>query len=237
MTTIVVIPARNEADNIEEVVSRVVSRGYRCIVVDDGSNDGTGILTYSRGAYNVRTGGVGIALATIYGMQEALHRGASTVVTMDAGLSHYPVDIPQMLVAINDGADMVIGSRFCKNGLYIGRWHRKLLSRLYASVMNFSQRGASYKDWTSGFRAYRTEVIQYLLSLSYTAKGHAWQAETLARAGEKGFRIKETPITYRAGDSSFSWKSAQEALVVQSAVMHHMGGVGERESSHSVTHL
>lgn len=133
------------------------------------------------------------------------------VVTIDAGWSHDPDEIPYLLA---DTADVVIGSRFCPGGVHEGPWWRRSGSQAYARAWQL-RTGQSIQDWTSGFRAYSHPALQALHGFQSTTRGHGVQAEILHYLLDLGFTVSEVPITYRVmPGSTLSWPVVREACGV-----------------------
>jgi dolichol-phosphate mannosyltransferase len=216
----------NEAGNIAPLVNALRLDGFAVCVIDDGSHDGTAAIARGAGASIIETGGgLGIGPSLMQGWRFVLAEGATAVVQIDAGCSHDPNDATRLLSGL-DGADMVIGSRFCRGATYDnthGRRLRPTLSRAAALACN-AVTGPCFSDWTSGYRGFRPETLEALLRHRYLSRMHAWQIETLAHANADGLTIVEVPITYRAGRSSFGWRAANEAINAWLHVTHHIGG-------------
>jgi hypothetical protein len=139
----------------------------------------------------------------------ALTHGADRIVQMDAGGSHIAIESLSLLA---NGSQLVIGSRFLPDSRYYGRPWRALMSRA-ASFACSAKAGCRLTDWTSGFRAFTSDAIAYLLNFcDYKARMHGWQIEVLGKAIRSGMSIAEMPITYRAGESSFDLSVAREAF-------------------------
>lgn len=226
MSDFAVISALNEADTIGALVDSLLLDGIRSIVVDSASTDATADEAKYAGAMVIQLQSrPGIGPALMRGWQIALGQCASRIVQLDAGGSHNPVDALRLLSRLDNGADMIIGSRFRHGARYVnnGAWYRPHFSRLAALLCCFAQSKAWYSDWTSGYRAFTPDALRSLLKKRYTAKMHGWQIETLAHAGELGFRIAEVPITYTAGRSSFNRGVALEAVNVWFDIINHRG--------------
>lgn len=199
---VVVLPTYNEAENIRRVVDAVRRQGFRVLVVDDGSPDGTGAIADSLAdGYNTAVvhrkekGGLGPAYAA--GFRRAIDAYADVVCEMDADLSHDPADLPRLIAAIDDGADVVIGSRYVAGG-GVADWplHRRALSRggnIYARMML----GGGIHDMTGGYRAYRTAAVKQLDPWSAEASGYGFQIEMAWRAAALGLTVAEVPIIFR----------------------------------------
>ncbi len=158
----VVIAAYNEAGVIGEVVDgvgRYVDAG-RVIVVDDGSNDGTGEAAAAHGARVVRhivNRGQGAALAT--GIKAALRLGALVVVTFDADGQHDPADLPKITEPILSGrVDIVLGTRFGHDGPPIPAVRRLLLKAGVAFTRITSR--VKVTDAHNGYRALSRDAAE-----------------------------------------------------------------------------
>lgn len=217
---LVVLPTFNEADNLEKIASAILARGPRLLIVDDGSPDGTGDIA-DRLAEDERVDvlhrrekrGLGPAYAA--GFAVGLTRGARILCEMDADFSHDPADLPRLVAAVDDGADLAIGSRYVPGG-GVENWplHRRALSRggnLYANLML----GIHARDVTSGFRAFRADALRRLRPDECRSSGYAFQIEMAWRAERLGLEVTEIPITFRdreVGDSKMNMGIALEAV-------------------------
>lgn len=144
-----------------------------------------------------------------YGLQFGANR--DRVVTIDAGGSHDPADIPWML---EQHEDVVIGSRFCPGGHHGGPRSRRWGSRIYGLACVLAT-GNGIRDWTSGYRVYSPRAVKAILAADITADRHAVQAEMLRAAIQAGCTVTETPIHYQVmPGSTFNRKAAAEAITV-----------------------
>jgi dolichol-phosphate mannosyltransferase len=148
------------------------------------------------------------------GYRGALEGDYSRAVQLDADFSHDPNMLPAMINAARD-ADVVIGSRYCRDGRVVN-WpcHRRLLSR-FANQYVARITGLSVRDSTSGFRCYTRRALQCLLKIGITSEGYAFQVEMAFRAQRAGLRVVEIPITFtdrRAGQSKMSSKVIFESM-------------------------
>ena len=223
--TLVVIPTLNERMNVATVIGRVRAAvpAAHVLVVDDGSDDGTPELVEelaeSRGRIDVlrRRGPRGLGPAYREGFAAGLAAGFDTLVQMDADLSHDPVDLPPLLEALDQGADLAIGSRYVDGGLTVD-WpkRRELLSRAggwYARRML----QCPVRDITSGFRASRADLLRRMQLETIGSTGYGFQIEMTNRACRIGAAITEVPIVFReraAGASKMSGMIALEALLM-----------------------
>lgn len=217
----VVIPTYNERENLPHIVAAVTNQGYRVLVVDDSSPDGTGALADRLAADDARVTAIhrprkeGLGPAYTEGFDHALGAGAQIVIEMDADFSHDPADLPRLVAAIDGGADMAIGSRYVKGGS-TPDWPlaRKAISRggnLYARLML----GIPVKDATAGFRALRAEALRTLPYRTAEASGYGFQVEIAWRAHEQGLAIVEVPISFRdrtRGTSKMGTEIVLEAM-------------------------
>ncbi len=205
MDTIVIIPTYNEAENIDALVKAVLASGdLHVLIVDDNSPDGTGEiadrLAKDNPAIKVihRNEKLGLGPAYIEGFRYALSRGYSHIIQMDCDFSHDPGDIPRLLEEMKrSGADLVIGSRYVKGGRISG-WPlvRHVLSRggnIYARLVL----GNTVKDWTTGFKLFKAEVLKDILKNNSYADGYAFLAEMTYRTIKRGYKVKELPIVFR----------------------------------------
>jgi dolichol-phosphate mannosyltransferase len=212
---LVVIPAYNEADTIEELVERA-SRHADVCVVDDASKDGTGDLVEATGKAHVirHTENTHIAGGLLDGMRYALAEGYDFCITMDAGLSHDPDVIPEFMR--HTEADLVIGYRESHSNVPA---HRRALSWGAAQAMNLALEGrlvpwggARLRDVTSGYRMYSRRAVELLVGARMQSKTFDFHIEALAYVFRAGMRIEETPIHYAFTNSSLRWSIVGEAL-------------------------
>jgi dolichol-phosphate mannosyltransferase len=224
----VVLPTFNEAENIERTVGTVLAvlneaspSGFRVLIVDDDSPDGTGSiadrLAAEHRAVEVlhRQTREGLGPAYLAGFRQALSAGAGYVLEMDADGSHDPHDIARLLTTVRDGdADLALGSRYVSGGR-VTDWSllRRAVSRggsWYAQVVL----GVHVRDLTGGFKCFAARVLSAIDLDSVRSRGYAFQVELTYRAVSAGFRVVEIPITFRnrrLGSSKMNWRIAAEA--------------------------
>jgi dolichol-phosphate mannosyltransferase len=217
----VVIPTYNERENLSSIVNSVTRFGYRVLVVDDNSPDGTGDLAdglaHESELVRVlhRTSKQGLGPAYADGFRQAIGAGAEILCEMDADFSHDPATLPRLVAAVERGADLAIGSRYVEGG-GVPDWpfHRRMLSKggnTYAKLML----QLPVNDATGGFRAFRKEALTRLHPETCLASGYAFQVEMTWRAVREGMRIEEVPITFRdrtAGKSKMGLPIVLEAM-------------------------
>jgi dolichol-phosphate mannosyltransferase len=225
MRTLVVTPTYEEAENIEEFLRRLRAAvpDADVLVVDDSSPDGTGEIAERLASelghidvlHRATKEGLGDAYRAGFGL--GMERGYDRLVQVDADLSHAPEIIPSLLRAVDDGADMAIGSRYVEGGLIPHwPWFRRALSRYgnrYAGLVL----GLKMRDATSGFRAYRAEALQRSDYEASRAKGYGFQIETAYRIVRTGGTIAEVPILFTdrvRGYSKMTWGIFAEELLL-----------------------
>ena len=222
---IVLIPTYNERDNLERVIEEVKNHlpTGDILIIDDQSPDGTGELAdqlaQSDQQLHVlhREAKEGLGRAYLAGFRWALERNYPYIFEMDADLSHPAEALPRMIAEVEQGADLVLGSRSVKGGGVRG-WplKRKLLSRggsLYARLIL----GASVRDLTGGFKCFKRETLQALNLDQVQTVGYGFQIELTWRALQRGLKVVEVPIIFTdrvAGQSKMSASIFTEALLL-----------------------
>ena len=221
---LVVVPTYNERDNLPVLAAGILAHpGFRLLVVDDGSPDGTGAVADGLAAAHPgrvevlhRTGPRGLGLSYIDGLKRALASGAELIFQMDADLSHNPEYLPALAEA-SAHADLVIGSRYL-TGVSVVNWplHRIFLSAFANRYVRTVTR-VSATDCTSGFRCWRREALTRLPLDGMVSNGYAFIVEMLFEASRHGCRIAEVPIIFverRQGQSKVSGRVLAESLIV-----------------------
>jgi dolichol-phosphate mannosyltransferase len=225
MNALTVVPTYNERDNLPLLARGVLAHeGFRMLVVDDGSPDGTGeiadgLASQYPGRVEVmhRTGKRGLGRSYIDGLRHALATtDAELICQMDADLSHNPEYLPALAAAAGH-ADVVIGSRYM-NGVSVVNWplHRIFLSA-FANRYIRTVTGLSASDCTSGFRCWRRDALQRLPLDGMVSDGYAFLVEMLFDAARTGCRIAEVPIIFverREGQSKMSSQVIFESLLM-----------------------
>ena len=225
-----ILPTYNEAENVDaivaasgDVLARAAPSGFRILIVDDGSPDGTGELADRLAARHSwvqvlhRAEKNGIGPAYLAGFRHALDRGAAYLLEMDSDFSHDPADLARLLEAVYGGADLALGSRYVPGG-GVSDWG--LLRRLVSEGGSTYARlvlGLSVRDLTGGFKCFRREVLEAIHFDRVRSRGYAFQVELTYRAVQAGFRVVEVPIVFRdrrRGQSKMSWRIAAEAMFV-----------------------
>jgi dolichol-phosphate mannosyltransferase len=228
-TAWLVLPTFNEAENLEAIVAAARSvlaqaapGGFRVLVVDDDSPDGTGRLADGLAAAHPdevdvlhRATREGLGPAYLAGFARALEGGADYVFEMDADFSHDPADLARLLAAVRDGdADLALGSRYVAGGA-VADWGvvRRLVSR-GGSWYARRTLAIDIRDLTGGFKCFRADVLRMIDLPTVRSRGYAFQVELTYRALVRGFRVVEVPIVFRdrmRGTSKMSWRITAEA--------------------------
>jgi dolichol-phosphate mannosyltransferase len=218
---VVCLPTYNERENLEPMLRALEDKGVRVLVIDDSSPDGTGELADrlagELGHVDVlhRERKEGLGPAYLAGFRRAVADGAELVLEMDCDFSHDPDDVPRLIAAAEDGADVVLGSRYVDGGA-VRNWGP--LRRFVSAGGSFYARillGTDVRDLTGGFKCYRRRVLETIDLESIHSKGYAFQIETTYRALRAGFRVVEIPITFvdrEVGGSKMSKAIVAEAV-------------------------
>ena len=222
---LVIIPTYNEIENVALIIAAVqdLNKGYHVLIVDDNSPDGTADKVrelqqrYPDSLHlEIRTEKSGLGTAYIHGFKWALAKGYSFIFEMDADFSHTPSDLIRLHAACQNGADVAIGSRYCK-GVNVVNWplHRILLSygaSFYVRLIT----GMPVYDPTAGFMCYRASLLKQLNLDAVRFVGYAFQIEMKFRAYKKGAKIKEVSIVFTdriRGVSKMSGAIVKEAIL------------------------
>jgi glycosyltransferase involved in cell wall biosynthesis len=197
----VVIAAYNEAGVIGRVVSDIRRRGFRVVLVDDGSVDATPQIAAKAGALIVRHPvnlGQGAALQT--GMEFALNAGAEFVVTFDADGQHRAAEIETLIDALTESrADFALGSRFLGATINLPLARRLLLKA--ATWFTRLTSGLRVSDTHNGFRA-MTRRGAARIRLRQNRMAHA--SEFLEQIARSGLPYVEAPVTIEYSEYSLA---------------------------------
>ena len=224
MRIAIMSPTYNERDNIDEFLERVLAAvpSADVFIVDDNSPDGTGQRVRELSSENSRvhlisrSGERGYAAASREGLVHLANNGYEAIVTIDCDLSHDAQVIPAMLAQLESGANVVIGSRYVPGG-GVRNWSlaRRILSRTGNWYTEFML-GVGVRDCTSGFRAYRGDIIRSGTISSTTSNGYAFLTEVLYRLRQRGVTgLVEVPIVYVervAGESKMNKTIISESM-------------------------
>ncbi|MBC8097958.1 MAG: polyprenol monophosphomannose synthase [Armatimonadetes bacterium] len=236
---VIVLPTYNEAENLPLMVAALMALPIphlHVLVVDDKSPDGTGALADTLAAQHPavvsvlhRAGKEGLGPAYKAGFKQALADGADQIIQMDCDFSHPPEYVVPLLAKLNEGWDVVHGSRYVRGGGVdqAWGWYRKLLSwfanRVYVKVLL----RIPVNDATCGFRAWQRATLLGLDVERIASNGYVFQVELTYVTHRLGYRIAEIPIYFpdrQRGDSKMDSGIALEAsLRVWQMMQRHRG--------------
>lgn len=223
---LVVIPTFNEVSNIELMIDAVLAAlpSADVLVVDDASPDGTADVVdqiaarHDLGRISVlrRPGKAGLGTAYIEGFGWGIERGHEVLLQMDADFQHDPASLPDLVSALDQGADVAVGSRYVAGGSVPSAWpwRRKALSRA-ANLYARTALGLPVRDVTAGFRAHRRALLERMNIGTIGADGYGFQIGLTYRAVQAGARITEVPIRFgerTRGTSKMSLRIMVEAF-------------------------
>ena len=211
----IVLPAYNEEEGIEVLLSRIdrITRSfdveYQMIVVNDGSEDHTELVVRSfMDVLSVEL----INLTANSGIQKVFETAFNHVldvaddndvcISMDSDNTQNPYVIMDLLEKINTGSDVVVASRFAPGGQTVGApILRRLLSRAVSILMDRIFGIQNIKDYSSFYRAYRVRTIREVWRKfgngALEGEGFAAMAGLLVKLGSMGFEMAEVPLVLR----------------------------------------
>ncbi len=204
MESLVIIPTYNEKQNIRIVIEKInnLKIDLDILIIDDSSPDGTGAVirelqkTYKHIFLIERPGKLGLGTAYVKGFHWALAKGYRYILEMDADLSHNPDDLPRLIDACKQGADLAIGSRYC-NGVNVINWPiKRLLLSYCANLYTRVVTRMPVKDATAGFKCFKREVLESMNLDRIKSSGYSFQIEMNFRAWKKGFTLQEVSIIF-----------------------------------------
>lgn len=223
--TLIVTPTYNEKDNLPRFVAAVRGAAPEAdiLIVDDNSPDGTGEVADGLAKEDARVrvmhraGKLGLGTAYVQAFQKGLAEGYDQFFEMDADLSHDVRFLPDFFRALDEGADVVIGSRNIPGGGVEG-WGlgRHFISK-GGSIYSRTILGLRVKDLTSGYKAFSRRALEAIDLESVHSNGYSFQIETTYRAIRRGMKVHEVPIVFvdrTAGASKMSRKIFVEAVGV-----------------------
>jgi len=220
---LIIIPTYNEAENIVKLINKILSlqistAELEILIIDDNSVDGTSALVKDLNSSRIhiidRERKMGLGTAYIRGFKYAIENNYDFVYEMDADFSHDPDSLPNFIEKLNEGYDLVIGSRYI-HGIAVVNWP---LSRLMISIgAGFYTRMITFlpvKDVTAGFMCYKVSSLKQIDLDKVKSNGYSFQIEMKYRMWKKKFKLIEIPIVFidrRAGVSKMSRKIVYEA--------------------------
>jgi dolichol-phosphate mannosyltransferase len=201
---LVILPTYNEAETIKKVLEEAQAKapGTEILVVDDNSPDGTAAKVKQTPNFGKkvhlleRPGKAGLGSAYKEGFQWAMKRGYDAVVVLDVGLSYDPADIPKLIQALTEGADIAVGSRYL-NGVRVLNWPQSRLWMSLCAAMGVRMLvGLPMTDPASRFHAIRRRVFEGLHWDQSLGPESDSPIEIYLRAWQAGFRVHEVPIVF-----------------------------------------
>jgi len=218
------LPTYCEAANIERLILELEHSNLNpsILVVDDSSPDGTAnIVRQLQKKFNnvlllVRGRKLGLGTAITDGFKAflSMKHPPKYIVTMDADFSHNPKEIPKLLVPVKEGADLVVGSRYCQGGGAIGWGVGRFLISKMANLMTRFRIEARISDYTSGMRCYSTRLVRGIIN-DLHSQTYEIQIETIRQANVRGYKIKDVPIVFvnrKKGKSKLSVNEIRDFL-------------------------
>lgn len=227
MKTVVILPTYNEAENISPLIDileeefKLISHQMQILVVDDDSPDGTADIVREKigqyGNIELLIGQKeGLGAAYIRGMKYAMKKmGAEVVIEMDADFQHDPKDIKRLMLAIDQGCDYVLGSRFIAGGSIPKEWSlkRKFLSVLGNLFTRLVLGLWQIHDFTTGFKASRVRGFLDRINLDQVfSKSYAYKIHLLYQMIGLGARVKEVPIQFAPREKGSSKMDLEDFL-------------------------
>lgn len=221
LKTIIVMPVANEENTMGTIIEEILALPYENLflypVIDAYSKDRTEeIIREYENTGRVKCifykDSKGVISCYLEGFRRALEDGADWIIEMDGGGSHQPSEIPQFMERLAEGYDCVWGSRFVEGG---GISNHPLYRRILSSGGTYLSNlvlGTKLKDMTSGFEAFRYDVLNNFNFDNFLSNGHMYQTEM--RYYCRNYKTVEVPIHYIGGTSSLKSSAVKEALQI-----------------------
>ena len=233
---LVIVPTYNERESLPLIIRRIraaVPEAF-ILVADDNSPDGTGAIADTLAEHDDhvqvmhRHGKEGLGAAYIAGFTWGLQNNYDVLIEMDADGSHQPEQLPRILEALR-GADLVLGSRWIPGG-GTENWSkgRAVLSR-GGNAYTRAMLGVPLHDATGGYRAFRADTLRGIDLHTVASQGYCFQVDLAWRAVQRGFIVREVPITFverEVGSSKMS-----RAIVAEALLRVTQWGIQERAST------
>jgi dolichol-phosphate mannosyltransferase len=223
--TLIVTGTYNERDNLPVFVREVrgAAPDADLLVVDDNSPDGTGRIADELAGADPhvrvmhRPGKLGLGSAYVQAFTRGISEGYEWFMQMDADLSHDARYLPDFLRALEEGYDIVIGSRNIPGGGVVGWGPGRHIMSKGGSLYSRAILGLAVYDLTSGYKAYSRRALEAIRLQDVRSNGYSYQIETTYRGALQGMRIKEIPIQFvdrTMGRSKMSRKIFLEAVLM-----------------------
>ena len=199
MKTLVIIPAFNEAGNIENLTKELISFGYDYLIINDGSTDNTSEILRKNGySFLDMKENVGIAGVTKVGFRYAYENGYDGAIVIDGDGQHPPGYIHILLSEISNGNDYVIGSRFVDRKKPLNL--RMIGSRILCKLIR-AKTGAVVTDPTSGMRAMGRKVLEdFAENMNFIA-----EPDALCYVLRRGYKVKEIQVEMKEREAGVSY--------------------------------
>ena len=229
---VIIIPTYNEADCIESTLlglqrefAHIPQHDMHVLIFDSSSSDDTQptIKRLQQQYPNIHLATEpeksGLGSAYIKAMHYAIEEmRADVVFEFDADGSHQPKYLPGMIKMLDEGADVVVGSRYVEGGeTDVGwPWHRKMISQV-GNIIARTFLTRKYKDMTSGFRGTKVEALKRVDIDKLLSKNYAYKIHLFWALHKTGAKIAEFPIQFidrQQGYSKFPKNNATESLKV-----------------------
>lgn len=217
MTLFIILPIYNEAQNLESLLQDIdryccgTTRSYHVVAIDDGSSDGSDtVLSALQRKYRMnvithaRNRGLGETTRDGFELAADLANPGDILLRMDADRTHDPKYIPDLIAAINQGADIAIASRFSKGGGQVGiPNNRKLMSWLANFAFRIFFPLGGIREYTCGYRAYKAAIVQAAIKnygndfIQLRGLGFSCTVEKLLKLKLIGAKLIEVPFVLR----------------------------------------
>lgn len=223
MKALVILPTYNERETLPVVIENIMHQGpFDVLVIDDNSPDGTAEVARGLVKSNLRVNlmerpaKLGLGTAYVAGFKWGLERDYDCFIEMDSDMSHNPLDLPRFLREMENGNDLVIGSRYIRGKISVVGWDfRRLLMSKFGNFYATRILRVHLTDVTSGFRAFSRRALRGVDLQSIHSEGYSFQIEMAYLVMKAGLKVKEIPIIFterQRGDSKMSKKIIREAV-------------------------
>jgi glycosyltransferase involved in cell wall biosynthesis len=217
-TVLVLVPALDESRTLASLLDWISVLGYPCLVVDDGSRDGSSEIALAHGAQLIRHSrrlGKGAALLT--GFQFARQQGYRWVVTLDGDGQHDPAEIPRLMeVAIHSPRALILGMR----GKSSAPWIRAGANRV-ADFFISRLAALPLQDTQSGFRVYPAEAVSAITDHPPHGRGFSFESAILISLGRLGIPMVGAPVSgnYPRGARPSHFRPVRDSLAISLTLM------------------
>jgi len=219
---LVIIPTINEMKGLKQIIPKLSKLNVDILVVDDNSTDGSRpfIVDFKKKQsshfnYIFRDSNRGFRSAYFCGFEFALENNYRTIIMMDGDGAHDPLKIAEFLSNVDNGYDLIVGSRYIAGGQieYFPFW-RKVSSWIFNWLAK-KKMSTQICDWTSGFIVIKADILKKIIYKDY-AEGFGFLFQMKKYAVDSGAKVKEIPINFancKNNKSKFNARIAFEAFV------------------------